>query len=101
MSKGKQDTTKKPMKFGRDLEFDWTKRKDVPFHGMKEHASVDVNSGLVRSTLLSAASKHDTNYFQYTVIKGIHTKKLPPKVYADKGVSWTSESGVSAHQRYG
>ncbi len=47
------------MRFGRDLESDWTKRKDEPFYGMKEHASVDVISGLV--------------------------KKLPPKVYADKG----------------
>jgi transposase, IS5 family len=79
------DTTKRPLKFCRDLESDWTKRKEVPFYGMKEHASLDVNSGLVRSTLLSKASEHDTNYFQYTVIKGIHTKKLPPKVYADKG----------------
>ena len=81
----KQDKSKEPMKFGRDLESDWTKRKEVSFYGMKEHASIDVKSGLVMSTLLSKASEHDTNYFQYTVIKGIHTKKLPPKVYADKG----------------
>ncbi len=81
----KQDITKKPMKFGRDLESDWTKRKEVPFYGMKEHASVDVKSDLVMSTLLSKASEHDTNYFSYVVIKGIHTRKLPPKVYADKG----------------
>jgi IS5 family transposase len=80
-----QDTTKKSLKFCRDLESDWTKRKEVPFYGMKEHASVDVDSGLVMSPLLSKASEHDTNYFQYLVIKGIHTKKLPPKVYADKG----------------
>ena len=80
-----QDPTKKPMRFGRDLESDWTKRKDVPFYGMKEHASVDVISGLVMSTLLSPASEHDTNYLQYVVVNGIHTKKLPPKVYADKG----------------
>ncbi|HPA08491.1 MAG TPA: IS5 family transposase [Methanoregulaceae archaeon] len=81
----KQDLTKKPMRFGRDLESDWTRRKDVPFYGMKEHASVDVISGLVMSTLLSPASEHDTNYLQYVVVNGIHTKKLPPKVYADKG----------------
>jgi len=81
----KQDPTKKPMKFGRDLESDWTKRKGTPFYGMKKHASIDVTSGLVRSTLLSPASEHDTNYLQCVVVNGIHTKKLPPKVYADKG----------------
>ena len=41
------------MKFGKDLESDWTKRKEVPFYGMKEHASIDVNSGFLMSTLLS------------------------------------------------
>ena len=81
----KQDPGINPIKFCRDLESDWTRRKDVPFYGMKEHASIDVESGLVLSTLLSPASEHDTNYFQYVVVKGIHTKTLPPKVYADKG----------------
>jgi IS5 family transposase len=52
---------------------------------MKEHASIDVESGLVLSTCVSRASEHDTNYFQYAVVKGIHGKKLPEKVYADKG----------------
>ena len=47
----KQDKTKKPLKFGRDLESDWTKRKKTPLYRIKEHASVDVNSGLVMSTL--------------------------------------------------
>jgi len=69
----------KPMKFGRDLESDWTRRKDVTFYGMKEHASIDVESGLVLSTLLSPASEHDTNYFQYVVVKGIHTKNVSAK----------------------
>jgi len=81
----KQNPTGEPVEFGRDLVLGWTKRKDVPFYGMKEHASVDVISGLVMSTLLSPASEHDTNYLQYVVVNGIHTKKLPPKVYADKG----------------
>ena len=53
--------------------------------GMKEHASIDVKSGLVLSTMVSKASEHDTNYFQYTVVKGIHGKKVPSRVYADKG----------------
>ena len=52
---------------------------------MKEYTSIDANSGLLMSILLSKASEHDTKYFQYVVIKGIHTKKLPPKVYVDKG----------------
>lgn len=46
---------------------------------------MDVISGLVRSTFLFPASEHDTKYHQYVVINGIHTKKLPPRVYADKG----------------
>ena len=73
--------------------------EEVPFYGMKEHASIDVESGLVMSTLLSNASEHDTNYFSYVVIKGIHTRKLPPKVYAER-LSWACEPGVSAYQRY-
>jgi len=81
----KQDPTREPVKFGRDLESDWTKRKNRFFYGMKEHALIDVISGLVRSTLLSPASEHDTNYLQYVVVNGIHTKKLLPNVYADKG----------------
>jgi IS5 family transposase len=44
-----------------------------------------MKSGLLMSTLLSKAPEHDTNYFQYVVIKGIHTRKLPLKIYADKG----------------
>jgi len=36
---------------------------------------------------MTRASEHDTKYFSYTVTKGIHGKKLPTKVYADKGYS--------------
>ncbi len=75
----------KPVKFSRDLESDWTVKNDVPLYGMKEHASIDVKSGLVLSTVLSRASEHDTNYFQFVVIKSMHTRKMPPVVYADKG----------------
>ena len=75
----------KPIKFSRDLESEWTVKNDVPVYGMKEHASIDVRSGLVLSTVLSRASEHDTNYFQYVVIKSMHTRKMPPIVYADKG----------------
>jgi hypothetical protein len=41
----------------------WMKRKEVPFYGMKEHASIDMNSGLLMYTLLSKALEHDMNYF--------------------------------------
>jgi len=77
--------TIRSMRFERDLESDWTVKNNRPVFGMKEHAAIDVNSGLVLSTTLSKASEHDTNYFQYAVTKAIHGKNLPPKVYADKG----------------
>jgi IS5 family transposase len=77
--------TQRAMRFQRDLDSDWTVKNDKPVFGMKEHASIDVESGLVLSTCVSRASEHDTNYFQYAVVKGIHGKKLPEKVYADKG----------------
>ncbi len=73
------------IKFQRDVDSDWTVRDDEPFFGMKEHASIDVESGLILSTLLSSASEHDTNYFQATVVKGLHGEEVPWKVYADKG----------------
>jgi len=77
--------TRQSMRFQRDLDSDWTVRNNQPVFGMKEHASIDVKSGLVLSTTVSKASEHDTNYFQYTVVKGIHGKKVPSRVYADKG----------------
>jgi len=78
----KQD---KSIKFQRDVESDWTIKNNVPVFGMKEHTSIDVDSGLVLSTLVSRASEHDTKYFQYAVLKGIHGEKFPRVVYADKG----------------
>lgn len=77
--------TQKSMRFQRDLDSDWTVKNNKPLFGMKEHAAIDVESGLVLSTLMSKASEHDTKYFSYTVTKGIHGKKFPNKVYADKG----------------
>ncbi len=49
-----------------------------------------VESGLVLSMVLSRASEHDMNYFQYVVIKSMHTRKKLPKVYADKGYNGRS-----------
>jgi hypothetical protein len=34
---------------------------------------------------LSKASEHDTNYFPSVALRGRQGKKMPPKVYADKG----------------
>jgi transposase, IS5 family len=77
--------TIRAMRFQRDLDSDWTVKNNKPVFGMKEHASVDVQSGLALSSCISKASEHDTKYFSYTVTKGIHGKALPPVVYADKG----------------
>jgi len=77
--------TQQSMRFERDLESDWTVKNNRPVFGMKEHAAIDVESGLVLSTTISKASAHDTNYFQYAVTNAIHGRNLPPKVYADKG----------------
>lgn len=77
--------TQRAMRFQRDLESDWTVKNNKPLFGMKEHAAIDVESGLVLSTHMSKASEHDTKYFSYAVTKGIHGRKLPKKVFADKG----------------
>lgn len=82
--------TIRSMRFERDLESDWTVKNNKPVFGMKEHAAIDVKSGLVLSTTVSKASEHDTTYFQYAVTKAIHGEGLPPKVYADKGYSGKS-----------
>ena len=79
--------TRQSMRFERDLASDWTVKNNKPVFGMKEHAAIDVTSGLVLSTMVSKASEHDTNYLQYVVTKAIHGNNLPPKVYADKGYS--------------
>ncbi|MBW2619333.1 MAG: transposase [Deltaproteobacteria bacterium] len=82
---GQKDKNGLPLKFQRDVDSDWTVKNGKPIFRMKEHASLDVKSGLVLSSLMSRASEHDTNYFQAAVGKGIHGDNLPPKVYADKG----------------
>jgi hypothetical protein len=44
------------LKFCRDKESDWTVKNDAPHYGIKEHASVDVNSGFVLATTLTPTS---------------------------------------------
>jgi len=53
---GKVDKNGNILKFNRDLESDWTVKNDKPHYGLKEHASVDVNSGFVLATTLTPAS---------------------------------------------
>jgi IS5 family transposase len=99
--KSEEDETGKPAKFQRDVESDWTVKNDKPHFGMKEHAGVDVKSGLVLSSIISKASEHDTNYLQAVVVKGIHGDSLPPRVFADKGYhgapnrKFLSRNGIS------
>jgi IS5 family transposase len=84
-TEGNLDRKGKPLKFKSDIDSNWTVRDDVPFYGMKEHAAIDVESGLMLSTYMSKASEHDTNYFQSVAVRGMQGKEIPPKVYADKG----------------
>jgi len=44
----KKDGKDKPVKFSRDVESDWTVKNDVPFYGMKEHASMCSGSSCLR-----------------------------------------------------
>ncbi len=82
---GKLDKNGNPLKFSRDTESDWTVKNDKPHYGLKEHASVDVNSGFILAATLTPASIHDTNYLPYLTIASCHTKEPIDKVYADKG----------------
>jgi IS5 family transposase len=82
---GKLDKNGNPMKFSRDLESDWTVKNDKPHYGLKEHASVDVNSGFILATTLTPASEHDSKYLPYLTIASCHTEKPIEKVYGDKG----------------
>ena len=82
---GKLDKKGNPLKFSRDTESDWTVKNDEPHYGLKEHASVDVNSGFILATTLTPASEHDSKYLPYLTIASCHTKEPIEKVYADKG----------------
>jgi IS5 family transposase len=82
---GKLDKNGNPLKFTRDVESDWTVKNDEPHYGLKEHASVDVESGFVLATMVTPASVHDTNYLPYLTIASCHTEDPIKEVYADKG----------------
>jgi IS5 family transposase len=82
---GNVDKNGNPLKFSRDLESDWTIKNDTPHYGLKEHTSVDVQSGLVLATTLTPASEHDSKYLPYLTIASCHTKDPIETVYGDKG----------------
>ena len=82
---GRLDKNGNPLKFSRDIDSDWTVRNDIPHYGLKEHASVDINSGFILATTLSPASVHDTNYLPYLTLASCHTKEPIKTVYADNG----------------
>ena len=71
---GKLDKNGNPLKFSRDVESDWTVKNDEPHYGLKEHASVDVNSGFILATTLTLASINNTNYLPYLTIASCHAK---------------------------
>jgi IS5 family transposase len=41
--------TQRAMRYQRDLDSDWTMKNNQPLFGMKEHAAIDVDSGLLLS----------------------------------------------------
>ena len=82
---GQIDKNGKPLKFGRDMESDWTVKNDIAHYGLKEHTSVDVDTGLVLATEITPASHNDSPYFPYCVAASCHTEKPIEVVYADKG----------------
>jgi IS5 family transposase len=82
---GTLDINGNPLKFTRDLESDWTIKNDTPHYGLKEHTSVDVESGFILATTLTPASEHDSKYLPYLTIASCHTKDPIEKVYGDKG----------------
>src|SRR5208337_674061 len=72
---GHLDKKGNPLKFSRELESDWTVRKDIPHYGLKEHASVDTRYGFVLATEITPASFHDSPYLPLCVAGSCHTKE--------------------------
>ena len=92
---GNLDKNGNPLKYSRDLESDWTIKNDTPHYGLKEHASVDVESGFVLATTMTPAllparraparREHDSKYLPYLTIASSHTNDPIKIVYSDKG----------------
>jgi IS5 family transposase len=84
-AEGKVDKKGNPLKFSRDVGSDWTVKNEALHNGLKEHASIDVKSGFVLATTMTAASVHDSNYLAYLTLASCHTQELVKKVHVDKG----------------
>jgi len=82
---GGVDKNGKPLKFSRDVESDWTKKKEEPHYGLKEHVSVDVDNGFVLGVTVTPASEHDSKYLPYLALASCHTEEPIKKVYGDRG----------------
>ena len=72
---GKVDKNGKPLEFSREIESDWTIKNGEPHYGLKEHASVEVDTGFILATTISPASVHDSNYLPYCTVASCHTHK--------------------------
>ena len=81
----KLDRNGNQLKFCRDSESNWIVKNDKPHYGLKEHASVDVDSGFILAATLTPASESDSVYLPYLTVASCHTKEPIKKVYADKG----------------
>jgi len=74
-------------------------KKGTPHYGLKEHASVDVKSGLVLATTMTPASVsspeggrtarriHDTNYLPYLTLASCHTPEPVKEVNAERATT--------------
>lgn len=82
---GKLDKNGNPKKYSRDMDSDWTVKNDKPHYGIKEHASVDTDNGLILSTEMTPASFNDSPYFPRAVVYSRHTNQKIETAYADKG----------------
>ncbi len=84
-AEGQWDKKGKPLKFARDIESEWTVKKDVSHYGLKEHASVDVDNGFILATEITPASHHDSPYLSYCAVASYHTDQPIKIIYAGKG----------------
>jgi hypothetical protein len=111
---GTVDKHGKPFKFARDLESDWTSKNDKPHYGLKEHTSVDGQSGCVLATTLTPASnsgpdgpparrEHDSKYLPYLTIASCHTTDPIEPIFGDKGyrAPWNRIKNSSDQNRTG
>jgi hypothetical protein len=64
----------------------WNAMKDDPLFELIEHASIDVNNGLILVTTMTPASVNDTNYLPYCTVYSRHTQQPIEKVYPVKYV---------------